>query len=774
MRANRSQLELLGYSHDEYVGRHVSDFHVDQTVIKDILGRLDKGEVIHNEPASLKCKDGALKEVLLSCNVHRENGKIVHSSCFTLDVTERNRAERALRESDSNLRLALESGRMGSWEWQVGTDTVTWTSGLETIYGYAPGTFPGTFEAYQSRIHPDDRLEVKETIARALTTGCDYWTEHRIKLEDGTVRWVSGRGMVIKNDQGEPVRMIGVATDITDRKKAEQDSRFLSEASVSLAGLVDYKSTLETVAKLSVPRFADWCTVDMLEEDGSIKRLVVVHTDPSQVEMIRELQERYSATERSERVVETVIRSGKPVMVEEVSDDMITAELTDPDLINIIRGLGLRSYIVVPLAIQGRVLGAMSFVTAESGRRYDMEDLKFVEDLAQRAATAIENARLYHEARQADSRKDEFLATLAHELRNPLASMTLAMEVLRIKEIGQDRLDEARSIIDRQLLHLVRLVDDLLDLSRITRDRLELRKTRVDLREVIQQAVEIAKPLAESKNHHLRVEVPDSPITVEADPTRLAQVFSNLLNNASKFTPVGGHVSLTVGCTAETVRLVVRDDGIGLTQEALPRIFDMFTQVDGTLEQTHGGLGIGLTLARRLVELHGGTISATSAGPGKGSEFTVELPLCLEHKSENTGEDVMTIEEKPLRKGLRVLVVDDNADSASMLSAMLEIEGHEAHVRYDGLAAVQAAETLEPDVVFMDIGLPGLNGFEAAERIRTNPANSGMTLVAITGWGQDQDRQRSKDAGFNVHLVKPVPIKSLKELLADISPRDRG
>ncbi|MGH8585242.1 MAG: ATP-binding response regulator, partial [Gammaproteobacteria bacterium] len=367
--------------------------------------------------------------------------------------------------------------------------------------------------------------------------------------------------------------------------------------------------------------------------------------------------------------------------------------------------------------------------------------------------------------KEADRRKNEFLAMLAHELRNPLAPMRNALEIVRLTEGNRDAGQSAAEMMKRQIGQMVRLVDDLLDVSRISRGKIELRKGRVELASAVNHAVEAAQPLCERMNHELTVTLPPQPMYLNGDPTRLAQVVGNLLTNACKFTDKGGRISLTVERERGEALLRVRDTGIGIAADQLPRIFKMFTQLDTSLERTQSGLGIGLTLVRELVEMHGGTVEAQSAGIGQGSEFVVRLPILVE-TPEPPPEP--TVSEPTPTTARRILVVDDNRDSAESLAMLLELTGNQTHTAYDGLEAVEAAATFKPDVVLLDIGLPKMNGFEAARKIREQPWGTKMLLVALTGWGQDEDRQKSREAGFDGHLVKPVDHGALTKLLAEL------
>jgi signal transduction histidine kinase/CheY-like chemotaxis protein len=360
--------------------------------------------------------------------------------------------------------------------------------------------------------------------------------------------------------------------------------------------------------------------------------------------------------------------------------------------------------------------------------------------------------------READRRKNEFLAMLAHELRGPLAPLRYALEVVRLAADDPASVRAAAETMARQVGHLVRLVDDLLDLGRIERGKVELRKERVELGAVARQAVETVRPLCDAKDQTLAVTIGAEPIRLSADPVRLVQVLGNLLHNAMKFTSPGGQIGLAVERLDDSALVFVRDTGIGIAAEQLPRIFEMFVQAESPRDRSPGGLGVGLALARDLVEMHGGRLEARSAGRGQGSEFVVTLPLG-EAPAERAGRVGAVPEGETPRR--RVLVVDDNRDTAAMLAKQLEISGHEARVAHDGAEALSLAETFLPDTAILDIGLPGLDGYELARRIREAPWGQSMVLVAATGWGQPEDRRLSREAGFDDHLVKPVEPSAL-------------
>jgi signal transduction histidine kinase/ActR/RegA family two-component response regulator len=375
-----------------------------------------------------------------------------------------------------------------------------------------------------------------------------------------------------------------------------------------------------------------------------------------------------------------------------------------------------------------------------------------------------ERARQAEALREADRQKDDFIAMMAHELRNPLAPIRNGLQILRLSAGNTEAVVKVQAMMDRQLTHMVRLVDDLLDVSRISRNKMELRRERVPLSEVVTSAVETARPLIDALGHDLTVSLPRHPVSVDADHTRLAQVFANLLTNSAKYTEPGGRIRLAAEVDSSEVVVIVRDDGIGIPAEAMPRIFDMFSQVDRSIERAAGGLGIGLALVRGLVEMHGGTVAAESAGQGKGSAFTVRLPIS-EGSATTQGGDERTNGSHGI--GRRVLVVDDNQDSATSMALMLQLLGDHVVTAHDGVAGVEAAEKFRPDVILMDVGMPRLNGLDATRHIREQPWGKGMTVIALTGWGQDADKERSRAAGCDGHLIKPVNLPDLEKLLAE-------
>jgi signal transduction histidine kinase len=439
----------------------------------------------------------------------------------------------------------------------------------------------------------------------------------------------------------------------------------------------------------------------------------------------------------------------------------------------------LPAVIIVPI-----VLGLLRL----SGERAGMFDLAFgtaartiaeialmsallwwAADTIGRQAQARKQAedQLVNSLREADRRKNEFLATLAHELRNPLAPVRNAVTVIKLKNREDPSLAHASDVIERQVMLMARLLDDLLDVGRITSDKLELRKERVDLGVVVRDAIEMCRPLIQQYQHELAFVPPTQPIVLDADPTRLGQVFGNLLNNACKYTEPNGHIAVSIARDQDTAVVTVSDSGIGIPIDKRASIFEMFSQVDRVLNRPQAGLGIGLHLVKRLVEMHGGAIHVDSDGPGRGSRFIVRLPALAASTTIDVPHAALPPPPPRPAHRRRILVVDDNVDNAESLLYLLEMEGHEVHIAHDGRQAVTESERLRPDAVLLDLGLPIVDGFDACRTIRAQPWGRQMLLIAITGWGKDIDRRRSAEAGFDHHLVKPVDVRAITKILSD-------
>jgi PAS domain S-box-containing protein len=609
-------------------------------------------------------------------------------------------------------------------------------------------------------VHPEDYPQCAEAWHKAREDGDAYEIELRLRRHDGVYRWFLVRVVPLKDADGRVAEWFGSGADIDSRKRSEDTLRFLAEVSVALGTLTDFDATLARVANLAVPYFCDFCEVTVIEASDTVRTVATSHGDPEQERRTEEIKRRFP---RVREGAAGVLRTGEAIWIPEVDAALLDRVASSTEHLELLRGLGLRSFICVPMRSQGRILGAISFATAKSGRTYSAFDRRVAEELASRAAIAIENSELLRALRETDQRKDEFLAVLAHELRNPLAPVRNAIEILRASHSPSPQLQWTHDVIDRQVRQMTRLVDDLLDVSRISSGKIELRKERVELSSAVRIALEACRPLIERGGHELTVRIPREPIWLDADLARIAQILSNLLNNAAKYTRPGGHIWLDAERSAGVAMVRVRDNGVGIAPEMLESIFEMFMQAGGRIDHSQGGLGIGLTLVKRLAELHGGRVQAKSAGIGMGSEFVLCLPLASQDGATADSGAHETAND-PRIEGRRVLVVDDNRDAADSLSMLLEARGHEVRVAYDGLEAVGAAVAFQPDVVLLDIGLPKLYGYDAARRIR-DARGAEVLLVAITGWGQDEDRRRAKDAGFDYHLTKPVDPEAINRLI---------
>src|SRR5262245_36513458 len=646
---------------------------------------------------------------------------------------------------------------------------LSWNAGAARLFGYSPKEAIGRSITL---IIPPERLHEERDILARIRAGerVEHYETVRI-TKDGRRIDISLTVSPVRDSQGQIVGASKVARDITSRKTAEQqvlalqrelvaqldDVRQLHEMSVRLSKTLELKPILEETLRTAVA-----------VEGTDLGLVSLCEPDQEQFEVGASLGFSPDFLAEVGRIPSTGTARGicfqerRRVVVEDVE--------TDPDFSQfreIARRAGIRAVHSTPLITRlGKIVGVLSTYFREPHRPTDRE-IQFIDLCARQAANFIENARLYAQLREADRRKDEFLATLAHELRNPLAPVRNAVHLLHLQSPPGGEGKWPLQVIDRQMVQMTRLIDDLMDVSRITRNKLQLRTQRIELSEIIRAAVETSRPMLERSGHELTVTVPPERLYLHADPTRIAQALSNLLNNAAKYTEWGGRVWLTAERQGSDVVLKVRDTGIGIAAEMLPRIFDMFAQADRSLDRAQGGLGIGLTLVKRLVEMHGGSVLAQSEGPGKGSEFTIRLPLVVDPAATPLPSAPEAGTAAPVSP-LRILVVDDNRDAPAAMAMVLRIGGNDVRTVHDGREAVDEAREFRPDVAILDIGLPGVDGYEAARAIRREPWGAGVVLIAVTGWGQDTDRERSKLSGFDHHLVKPVEPAALVSILSSL------
>jgi len=554
---------------------------------------------------------------------------------------------------------------------------------------------------------------------------------------------------------------IALAEEKAAREAAEQATRrlaFLAEATGKLASSLDVAAATSELARLVVPAIADVSVLSLGDEDRP-DRVEVAWCDasvPGGV-AIRPLEALPPGW-----LCDAVSRCRQRASAEVVN---APPGASTPGVDT--QGAVVEAY-CVPLTARGRTLGVLALGLHAASRRFDFDTLTTAADLAGRAAISLDNALLYRKIHEEDRRKNEFLAMLAHELRNPLAPISNAVHLLTVQEHDPGRLRWARDIIGRQLKQLVRLVDDLLDVSRITRGKIDLKIDTVDAAALVASAVETSRPMVDQLEHTLTLLLPQGPLRLRGDFARVSQILANLINNAAKYTPRGGRISVSAQREGADAVFRVRDSGMGIPTEFLSTIFEPFTQVDRTLDRSQGGLGIGLTLVRSLVQMQGGTVAAHSAGRDQGSEFVVRLPALPDHPDVVTATADTGTRPEPSAAGLRVLVVDDNRDVADTTATILRLSGCDTHVAYDGPAGLDAVERLQPDAVLLDIGLPGLDGYQVAARMRAQPAHRKTLVVAVSGYGQEEDRQRSKAAGFDYHVVKPIDPAVINGLLGSL------
>jgi PAS domain S-box-containing protein len=699
---------------------------------ESVLARTLQGEVVAGREILFHRGDGRKAWIRVSgAPIHDAGGKIMGGVDLITDIDEEKRAREALRVNMERLDLAQKAARLGSFEWIIQTDEVVWSEETGALYGQPPGGFCGGYEAWAKLVHPEDRPGAEEAVRRALVDGRQYDAEYRVIWPDGSVHWLQTRGKVFFDDAGRPLRLIGVDIDITERKRTEEELRANKqrlEIALHAANLgiwhVNYLTgeiICSAACKANYGRSPDdHFTYEHLIEEGLIE---IIHPDDR------------------ERVIERINQTTQDR--EEYQDEY---RVIWPD--------GSIHWI----AVRGRrVYGADGQPLYSDGVTLDLTERKQMEESLRRQTEAL---------READHRKDDFLATLAHELRNPLAPLRNAVRILGLRGGDPEVVAQTNELLDRQVQQLVRMVDDLLEVSRIGRGKISLQKAPVDLAEVIATAVETSRPLIDAHRHKLTVSLPRGPVRVDADAARLAQVLSNLLNNAAKYTEDGGLIELIAEQVNTEAVIRVRDNGVGIAPEILPQVFDMFMQVESSADRSQGGLGIGLTLVRRLVEMHGGKIEAYSAGPGKGSEFLARLPTLTEPAIVSAIETTEEPPATPAGGSRRVLVVDDNIDSAESMALLLRLKGHEVRLAHDGEAAVEEARSFRPDVMFLDLDLPKVDGFEVVRRLRLEPAMKETMLVAMTGYSQEEDRKRTQEAGFHLHMVKPVDFNKVEELLA--------
>jgi PAS domain S-box-containing protein len=776
---NAGAERLFGWTAEEAVGRVLADLIIPHDRLNEeveILAKLGRGERVEPFETVRLRKDGRKVEISATMSPMRdEEGRVVAASKIARDISAAKAAERALADSRARLDYAARISGIGFWYCDLPLDGLNWDDRVKEHFWLEPGARV-TIETFYERIHPDDReptrRAVEEAIARRKPYDIDYRT---VEPESGAVKWIHAVGGTSYADDGTPVRFDGVTLDVTARRldqrrlarlleRERELSRMLRR--VEQAGLAIHAAgSLDGVLRAIAQEARDivgahQSVASLTHGEGSAQAISTVSLSDRYARW-----RGYDVEPTGEGIYAEVVRTNRPMRLTQ-------ADLEAHPAWRNFSGHAdghppMRGWLAVPLVGRdGRNLGLLQLSDKFQGE-FTAEDEAVAVQLARIASVAVENARLYAELSEQDRRKSEFLAMLAHELRNPLAPLRNGLELMRLAPDAETS-GRSREMMERQLSHMVRLIDDLMDVSRINQGKLELRREWTTLAEVVASAVETARPLIDQARHELAVALPAAPTRLYVDLTRLAQVVSNLLTNSAKYTPSGGRIRLSGRVDGQTIVIRVEDDGIGIPAAELPRLFDMFSQVDRSLDRANGGLGIGLALVRGLIELHGGEVEAESGGPGLGSAFTVRLPVSTDPppEADYTAPEAST--GSVARR--RILVADDNRDSALTMSELLRILGAEVRTAHDGVEAVEAAEEFLPDAVLMDVGMPRLDGREATRRIRQAPWGRDMVIIALTGWGQESDRALTREAGCDGHLVKPVSLPDLEKILAELRP----
>ena len=643
---------------------------------------------------------------------------------FATTILERKILEEQFQTIQTRLQLATKAGGIGIYDLDLITNKLYWTPQMLEIFGVTAEEFTESYQDWSSRVLPEDLQAIEKNLQKTFQERGRYFhNTHRFINKQGETRWVNSLGEIVYDDSSNPLRLIGTAFDCTNKVKAE-------------AQIIQDRRRLELALEAGELGFWDWnVTSGHVQFGGEWARMLgyTIEELPPHVstwEVLVHPDDRAATRASLERHL-----GGLAPIYE--SEHRLKAK--DGSWVWVLdRGR------VVERDSAGKPLRAIGIHANVTTQRAIREQL-----------------------READRRKDEFLATLAHELRNPLAPIRTGLEILK-RDPSSESAAHSREIMERQLAHMVRLIDDLLDVSRVTRGQLILKRENLSMRSLLQIAIETSKPLLEAGGHTLITSFPKGDITINCDGTRIAQTVSNLLTNAAKYTPDRGRISLALEERNNEVLITVTDNGLGIPREYQEHVFDMFGQVNRHMHRAQGGLGIGLALVKKLVELHGGSISVASEGLGKGSTFTVKLPLRLAQSEHISSPDSSLV---PLSQSKRVLIVDDNEDAATSLSMFVELLGHKAEVAFNGQEALTKASRFKPEIIFLDIGLPGQSGIEVAKAIRHSEIYPTPRLVALTGWGTVETKQKTKEAGFDEHLTKPVELARVESILQAQSPQ---
>jgi PAS domain S-box-containing protein len=804
---NAGAERVFGYTADEVIGKPITILipkgHEDEEPA--ILARLRAGERIEHYETVRVRKDGRLIDISLTVSpIKGPNGQIIGASKIARDITEQRQARRALDDASERLKLAFTAARLGDWSWDAKTNIVTLSDMAAEILGVTPAS---DFTRAQLRhlLNEEDREPTNLAIEKALADHTDYDIEYRIKRSDDGYTWVSAKGRGLYDAKGSVTGMLGVVQDISTRKSNEEmlreqaeALRTLNEIGKTISAELNLHNTVQAVTnaatELTGARFGSFF-YNVLNEEGASYMLYTLAGTPRDAFVnfpMPRAADLFGPTFRGEGVVR----------IDNVKRDPRYGK--NSPYYGMPEGhLPVTSYLAVPVVSRsGEVLGGLFFGHPEPGMFTERDEI-IVSGLASQAAVAMDNARLYEAAKKARTEaeqaaaaneslyrqaeessrlKEEFLATISHELRTPLSAILGWARMLRMGQLSPENAAKALDTIERNARAQAQLVDDLLDVSRIITGKLRMDVRPADPKGFIDAAVEAVRPAAEAKGVRVQKVIDTGPISIPGDPVRLQQVVWNLLSNAIKFTPRGGRVQIRSERVNSHLEIVVSDTGQGISAEFLPHVFDRFRQADQKTSRQHGGMGLGLSIVRHLVEMHGGTVRANSEGEGKGAIFTVMLPITPLYQVDSSGgrvhpgaRDLMPADDVTDRlDGLRILAVDDEADTRELLKQGLEYCGAKVRVVGSAAEAIDALMSSVPDILISDIGMPGTDGYDLIRHVRALPSDKGAKVpaIALTAYTRIEDRLQALRAGYDMHVPKPVELAELCAVAASVTRRN--
>jgi PAS domain S-box-containing protein len=771
--ANSAAGKIFGYTKQEMIGQHLTMLMPDY-LRRTHLHALDRYiETGHRhitwdgvELPGLH-RDGHEFSLEVSFAEFMLGGKRYFTGIMR-DITDRKRAE----VETARLAAIVESSDDTIIGKTLDGVITSWNDAAERMYGYTAEEATGQ---HISLLTPEERSEELTEIISKIKHGERVTHLETVRVhKDGTRLDVSLTISPIHDGAGHPIGASTIARNITEQKRAEGRLAFLAEAGNALSSSLDYETTLERFAHLAVESLADYCLIDIVTDDGAVRRVTTAHRDPALDALTGELR-RFPPDLSKLEGIPKVLRTGKSEVVPRLTEEDFAAFTQGEEHRRLLGRLGLKSFITVPLAARGRVVGALTLAATGAERDYAPADVAFAEELARRAALAIENARLYSRAQETGRAKDEFLATLSHELRTPLTPIIGWTHMIRSGRLGTQEVGQGLDVIEKNAQTLSRLINDLLDMSSILSGKMRIERAPVALDAVVREAIETVRPRADARRVTLEINTTDerARARVNGDRTRLKQVFWNLLDNAVKFSPDGGRVRVRLEVEGGEARVIVEDEGAGVAREFMPHVFERFRQADMGTTRQHGGLGIGLALVKSFVEAHGGRVEVESAGEGRGTRFTVSFPALRnaddglrneEGAPGDAADGKSAIRNPPFAIPMRrVLLIEDAPDTLEMLRVVLERQGYSATTCEDAEAALSIAEAERFDIIISDIGLPRIDGYELIQRLRRLPHLRGVPALALTGYASTNDAQAALDAGFDAHIAKPVDPSALAE-----------